>query len=107
MPKTPSVSVAEERAHQEHLNRSCNRAMLAGVIIYALDAVEPWVNFHDSTSVHIQIGTSAVIALIFSLSLFGWGKRHKLAIVTVGLLVGTLGFESIVYRQGAFTAPTL
>jgi signal transduction histidine kinase len=76
--------------------------MVAGLIIYALDAVEPWLDFNDPTAAQIQIGTSAVIALVFSLGLFGWGKRHKLAIVTCGLLVGTLGFEFIVYREGAF-----
>jgi signal transduction histidine kinase len=102
MPRTPNVSAAEERAHQEYLDRSCNRAMVAGLIIYALDAVEPWLSFNDPTLAQIQIATAGVIAVVFSLALFGWGKRHKLAIVTCGLLIGTLGFEFIVYKKVAF-----
>jgi signal transduction histidine kinase len=102
MQRTPSVSAAEEMDHRKYLDRSCSRAMFIGVSIYILDAIEPWLDFHDPTAVRIQLRTAAVIALIFSLSLFGWGKKHKLAVVTLGLLAGSLGFESIVYREGAF-----
>jgi signal transduction histidine kinase len=105
MPKTPAVSSAEETAHRIYLDRHCDRAMVVGVIIYALDALEPWLDFHhDVRAVQIQLGVAAAIAVTFLFSSFGWGKKHKLAIVTFGLLLGALGFESIVYKEGAFNS---
>lgn len=54
MQRTPSVSAAEEMDHRKYLDRSCSRAMFIGVSIYILDAIEPWLDFHDSTAVRIQ-----------------------------------------------------
>jgi len=98
----PGPSVAQREAHRAHLERSCSDAMVIGTILFALNTVEPWLRFnHDLTVAKIQLGVAIAIACIFSMSLTRWGQRRKLGVFTVGLFVGTAGFEWIVLLKDA------
>jgi signal transduction histidine kinase len=77
--------------------------MAVGIIVYSANIIEPWLRFHhDLNVVKLQGGASLLIALVFLSSLTTWGRRHKLALLVIGLLIGTAGFEAIVCMKGAF-----
>jgi signal transduction histidine kinase len=91
-----------ETAHRGLLDKRARLAMLIGVPFYALDSLEPWFTFHQLKPVEIQLSTAFLLLCVTALSYTQWGARHKLALVTVGFLLGVAGYEAIVCYTRAF-----
>jgi signal transduction histidine kinase len=91
--------------HRKLLESRCSLAMIVGVIVYGTNTIEPWIRFHhDLNVVKWQLGATLLIALVFLSSLTSWGRRHKLLLLVIGLLIGTAGFEKVVCVARVFNS---
>jgi signal transduction histidine kinase len=101
-----SYTQGVQETYRDFLDSRCNRAMAIGFVVYLANIIEPWQRFHENShvreAVQVQFAAALLIGLLFLSSLTKLGKRHKLALLVVGLLIGTAGFEAVVCLVGAF-----
>ena len=97
------LAKALRSAHRELLDKRAGTATKIGIAAFALETVEPWLDFHDPMAVKIQLAAVCVMILAATFFFFtAWGARHRLALFTFGYFVCVAGFEAIVFHERAF-----
>ena len=94
-----------EAARQAFIDKRVFVATYAGILAFVLEAIEPWLNFRDPTTIEIQLGTAFIVLCSTLVFWTRWGARHKLLIFNLGFLFLAAGFETVVCHEKAFDTP--
>jgi signal transduction histidine kinase len=94
---------AMRSAHRELLDKRAGLATIIGTVVFSLETIEPWLDFHDLMAVKIQLAGVCVTTCVAAFLFFtAWGARHRLSLFTFGFLVSVASFETIVCYERAF-----